>query len=67
MEEKTVHVPAISCGHCVNTIKQEISELEGVSLVDGSEETKDVNIKWEAPASWEKITETLKEIGYPVD
>ncbi|MBW2623006.1 MAG: copper ion binding protein [Deltaproteobacteria bacterium] len=67
MEEKTVHVPAISCGHCVHTIKQEIGELEGVSAVDGSEETKDVNVKWDAPATWEKIAETLKEIGYPAE
>lgn len=67
MGEKTVHLPSISCGHCVSAIKGEIGKLEGVSFVDGDENTKDVNIKWDAPVTWEKISETLNVIGYPAD
>lgn len=65
MEEKIVHIPAISCGHCVMTIKREVSELEGVKSVEGDEKTKMVTVEWENPASWDKIANTLKEAGYP--
>ncbi len=65
MEEKTVNIPSITCGHCVMTIKREVSELEGVKSVEGEEQSKTVTIKWENPANWKKITDTLKEAGYP--
>jgi len=65
MEKGTFSIPNISCGHCVMTIKNELSELPGVSAVDGSPETKTVDVQWEAPATLEKINATLKEINYP--
>jgi len=65
MATDTLSIPKISCGHCVNAIKSELSELEGVKSVAGSPEAKTVDIEWEAPASLDKIKETLKEINYP--
>ncbi|MEE9403069.1 MAG: heavy-metal-associated domain-containing protein [Desulfobacteria bacterium] len=65
MEEKTVSIPAISCGHCVMAIKREVGELEGVKSVVADEKTKTASIKWDSPATWEKIADTLKEAGYP--
>jgi copper chaperone len=65
MEEKTVNIPKISCGHCVMTIKREVSEMKGIQSVEGDETTKRVTIKWDAPATWEKISGTLQELGYP--
>ena len=67
MDEKTVHISGISCGHCVMTITREVGELEGVSSVEGDEKRKKVTFRWESPASWEKITDTLKELGYPAN
>ncbi len=67
MDEKTVHISGISCGHCVMTITREVGELEGVRSVEGDENTKKIMFRWESPASWEKITDTLKELGYPAD
>jgi copper chaperone len=67
MEEKTVHIPKISCGHCVMTIKRELGEIEGVKLVEADQKTKTATIKWESPASWDKINDTLNEAGYPPD
>ncbi len=64
MQTKTVTVPAISCGHCVNTIQNEIGELQGVSAVKADEQTKQVTIQWADPADWDKIRATLVEIGY---
>jgi copper chaperone len=65
MEEKTTHIPSISCGHCVMAIKHEIGEQAGVKSVDGDEQTKMVTFRWDEPASWNVIADKLKEIGYP--
>lgn len=65
MAKDTFSIPNISCGHCVNAIKNELSEMEGVKSVEGSPEAKTVDVAWEAPASLDKIKETLKEINYP--
>jgi copper chaperone CopZ len=65
METKTLSIPNISCGHCVMTIKKEISEVEGVSKVEGDPKSKSITLEWDAPATLEKIKETLREINYP--
>ena len=65
MAKDTFTIPNISCGHCVNAIKNELSELEGVKSVEGNPETKSVDVEWEDPASLNKIKETLIEINYP--
>ena len=65
MEKETFTIPSISCGHCTSAIHNELSELDGVSSVEGSVENKTVTVAWNEPASYEKIVETLKEINYP--
>ena len=67
MESKTFSIPNISCGHCVMSIKNELSEIQGVTSVEGNHETKKVTVEWETPATLEKITSTLKEINYPAE
>lgn len=47
------------------TIKNELSELEGISNVEGDSENKRVTVEWDAPATPDKIKDTLKEINYP--
>lgn len=64
MESKTFKVPNIGCNGCVNTIKGELGDLEGVQSVDGVVDTKMVTIQYEAPANWETILSTLEEIDY---
>ena len=65
MAKETFSIPNISCGHCVNAIKNELSEMEGIKSVEGSPEAKTVDVEWEAPASLDKIKKTLVEINYP--
>ena len=65
MAKKTFSIPNISCGHCVNTIKTELTELDGVSTVEGDIEGKSVEVKWDAPATEEIIKNKLSEINYP--
>ncbi|MEW6578428.1 MAG: heavy-metal-associated domain-containing protein [Chloroflexota bacterium] len=65
MPTKTFQVPNISCGHCVMTIKNEVSELTGVSRVDADKNTRMVTVEWSEPATWEQIKSLLVEINYP--
>lgn len=63
--KETFTIPNISCKHCVNSIVEELSELEGVRRVSGNPEAKTVTIEFDAPADTEKIRKTLEEINYP--
>ena len=65
MEDRKFKIPTISCGHCIRTIKQELGEIDGVSDVDGNEETREVKVAWDSPATLEKILATLRDINYP--
>jgi copper chaperone len=65
MEKKTFSIPNISCGHCVNTIKTELTGLDGVSTVEGDIEGKSVEVEWDTPASEDLIKNKLAEINYP--
>ena len=66
MQTKTFKVPNISCGHCIHTIQNEVSDLEGVKSVVAAEDTKLVTVEWdEPPLTWEDIKELLAEINYP--
>ena len=65
METKTLSIPNISCGHCVMSIKKELSEMEGVAKVEGDPANKSVTLEWDVPATLKKIRDTLKEINYP--
>ena len=67
MPQETFVVPAISCKHCVSAIESELVDVEGVTSVKASEETKNVVVEWDAPASVEIIRDTLSEINYPAE
>lgn len=66
MTTVTYNIPNISCGHCVHTIKTEISELSGVHSVDANMESRQATIIFEAPATEQQIKKLLSEINYPV-
>ncbi|MCB2178934.1 cation transporter [bacterium] len=65
MTNVTYDVPAISCGHCVHTIQMEVGDLAGVQSVKASNETKKVDISFDAPATEDQIVTLMKEINYP--
>jgi copper chaperone CopZ len=66
MTTVTYLIPNISCGHCVHTIQTELSDVNGVKSVNANQETKKVEIEFDAPASEEKIKALLALIDYPV-
>ena len=59
-------IPNISCGHCVNTIQVEVSEVEGVQSVMADQESQAVEITFDDPATEDSIKALLAEINYPV-
>lgn len=65
MPERTVLVPTISCHHCTTTIERELREVDGVTEVTADPRTRRVSVRWEDPATWEEIADTLTDIGYP--
>jgi copper chaperone len=67
MNTLTVKAPAISCGHCVHTIQNEVGELPGVQTVAANEQTQLVTIQYDSPATEEEIKALLTEIGYPAE
>lgn len=67
MAQKIFHVPRISCGHCVNAIRSELSEITGVTSVSGDPAAKTVEVAWEDPATEATIRSHLAEINYPAD
>ena len=66
MDKQTFSIPNISCGHCVNTIQTELGDLDGVLMVEGDAEKKEVTVEWDDPATGEKIKAALEEINYPI-
>lgn len=67
MTTLTVKAPAISCGHCVHTIQNEVRELAGVQSVQAAQDTKLVTITFQAPATEAQIEKLMAEIGYPIE
>ena len=67
MERKTFVVPNISCNHCVMTIKNELSEQEGVISVSGDAGGKKITVEWSPPVTEDQIRLILKDINYPAE
>lgn len=66
MNEKTVTIPNISCGHCVKTIEREVGELEGVRSVSADQSSRTVTVAWDDEATtWQAVSDLLVEINYP--
>lgn len=61
----TFSIPNISCGHCVHTIQNEVSDVSGVTSVIASLDEKKATVTFDAPATREQIVALLKEINYP--
>ncbi len=67
METKTFIVPNISCGHCVRTIQNELTEVRGVDSVQGDAEKKTIAVSWSDPATESEIRNILQSINYPAE
>ncbi|OLN22453.1 copper resistance protein CopZ [Domibacillus antri] len=67
MEQITLNVNGMSCGHCVKAVEGSVGQLEGVHAVKVHLEDHKVEVEFDAQhVSVEKIKETIDEQGYDV-
>jgi copper chaperone len=59
----TYDVPAVHCAHCAMSIREEVSEVEGVEDVDVDLETKVVTVRGSALDD-AALREAIAEAGY---
>ena len=43
--------------------KNELMELDGIKMVEGDPEKKEITVNWDSPANLEQIKAILKEIN----
>ena len=66
METVTFVVPAITCGHCVATIKRVVTaDVPGIQDVTGDPDAKRVTIQFAPPATVEQIVAAMTDWDYP--
>lgn len=63
----TFEVEGMSCNHCVNSIKNAVSQLEGVVNVEVDLEAKRVMVEYtDGLVNLQTIREIIEEQGYDV-
>ncbi len=64
-EQRTFRVPNLCCHTCAALIRQSLSALSGVLMVQIAVPTRRVTVQWRAPTSWREIERQLDASGYP--
>lgn len=60
----TYTVQGMTCGHCVASVKEEVSAIAGVSDVDVVLETGAVTVTSESPLDTATLQAAVEEAGY---
>lgn len=67
MENITLNVSGMTCGHCVKSIEGSVGELKGVEKVSVDLENGKVNVDFDSKEVFlDKIKETIDDQGYEV-
>jgi copper ion binding protein len=64
MAEATYTVEGMTCGHCATSVREEVSELDGVRSVDVDVEGGRVTVTSEAPLPADAVAAAVTEAGY---
>jgi copper chaperone len=64
MSETTYTVTGMTCGHCVASVTEEISEIGGVTDVAVDLPTGAVTVNSTTPADAEDVRAAVEEAGY---
>lgn len=64
--KKKILVEGMSCGHCVNHVKEALNELNGVTSVDVNLDTKTAIIAASDEVKDEEIKFAIEDAGYEV-
>lgn len=68
MQNVTLNVQGMSCGHCVNSVEGSVGQLAGVQQVKVNLADANVEVAFdEAQVTLEKIKETIDDQGYDVE
>jgi len=66
-ETKTLNVQGMSCMHCVNSVKQSVRALNGVSKVEVDLHGKKVTVVYDSEkVELDAIEKTIENSGYDV-
>ena len=67
MVNQTLNVEGMTCDHCVQTIKEAVNNLVGMSRVEVDLENKQVAVEYDkALVKLDSITDKIVEIGFEV-
>jgi copper chaperone CopZ len=66
MSTQTFTVTGMTCGHCVNSVTEEISEIKGVTSVVVELESGLVTVEAESEIDRELVVAAVTEAGYTV-
>ncbi len=61
---QTIIVSGMTCGHCVNSVTEELSKISGVEKVEVDLASGKVEIETNEEIARIKIEEAIKEAGY---
>ncbi len=64
MVNTSYKVEGMTCDHCVNAVRTEVSALEGVTSVDVDLATGEVSVDSEAALDVEAVRRAIDEAGY---
>ncbi|MEW2356029.1 heavy-metal-associated domain-containing protein [Spirillospora sp. NPDC029432] len=64
MSTATYTVAGMTCGHCVNSVKEEVGQVSGVSAVDVDLESGKVTVTSDAPLDEARVRAAVEEAGY---
>lgn len=68
MQNITLNVQGMSCGHCVKAIEGSVGQLEGVNEVKVKLDAAQVEVSFnETQVSIDTIKETIDDQGYDVE
>ena len=62
---KEYTVQGMTCGHCEASVKEEVGEIAGVSMVEASSKTGTVSVSGEGFTD-KQVVAAVKEAGYTV-
>lgn len=62
--ETTYTVTGMTCGHCAASVREEISEIGGVTAVDVNVETGAVTVTSDADLARDDVSAAVSEAGY---
>ncbi|MFM1787376.1 MAG: hypothetical protein RL228_1326 [Actinomycetota bacterium] len=62
----TITVSGMTCGHCVNSVTEELSKIAGVKEVKVDLDSGKVDITSESELAQADLSEAIQEAGYEI-